>query len=499
MPNTTPLHNVATQLIKEIWLAAQGSEKLLNRVAFKGEGELPSAFAVTDLAAAAMGAAGLALSSLLDAMDSVSALDSVDPNSADPAIEPVSTPAVSPTNYLASNQTVVVDRRLASFWFAYSLRPVGWKPPSAEDFVMGDYQTSDGWIRLHTNAPHHRAAALRALKLTAPTGRADIAQAVTSWQADTLEARVIAEGGCAATMRSWQDWQAHPHGQALLNEPLLHWQPGTVSANPLWSFNRSRPLQGLKVLDMTRVLAGPSATRLLAGLGAEVLRIDPPWWDEPTLAPEMTLGKRCTRLDLRNPSERERWISLLSETDILVHGYRSDALSALGLDAEHRQKFRPGLVDISLDAYGFTGPWKHRRGFDSLVQMSMGIAHAGQQRAGSAQPKPLPVQALDHATGYILATAALRGLEIRLRTGRGSIARASLARTGALLMTTLDHSEKNNQALAPETEADQAPTIEATHWGAARRLHWPVEVSGIMMQWDQPSGPLGSSEAIWKG
>jgi crotonobetainyl-CoA:carnitine CoA-transferase CaiB-like acyl-CoA transferase len=212
----------------------------------------------------------------------------------------------------------------------------------------------------------------------------------------------------------------------------------------------------------------------------------------------MTLGKRCTRLDLRNPSERERWISLLSEADILVHGYRSDALSALGLDAEQRQKIRPGLVDISLDAYGFTGPWKHRRGFDSLVQMSMGIAHAGQQRAGSAQPKPLPVQALDHATGYILATAALRGLEIRLRTGRGSIARASLARTGALLMTTLGHSEKNNQALAPETEADQARTIEDTHWGAARRLHWPVEVSEISMQWDQPSGPLGSSEAIWQ-
>jgi acetylornithine deacetylase/succinyl-diaminopimelate desuccinylase-like protein len=146
MPNTTPSHNVATQLIKEIWLAAQGNEKLLNQVTFKGEGELPSAFAVTDLAAAAMGAAGLALSSLLDAMDSVSAPGSVDPNSADPTIESVSVPAASSTNSLASKQTVIVDRRLASFWFAYSLRPIGWKPPSAEDFVMGDYQTRDGCI-----------------------------------------------------------------------------------------------------------------------------------------------------------------------------------------------------------------------------------------------------------------------------------------------------------------------------------------------------------------
>lgn len=498
MPNITPLHTVATHLLETIWHAAQGNEHDLKRVTFKGEGELPSVFAVTDLAAAAMGAAGLALSSLLDAIDTVSALGSTDPASANHTIESVSVPAASPTNDLASKKTVIVDRRLASFWFAYSLRPVGWTPPSAEDFVMGDYQTNDGWIRLHTNAPHHRAAALRALKLTAPTGRADIAQAVANWQADALEAKVLAQGGCAATMRSWQDWQAHAQGQAVLSESLLHWQPGALMSKPLWSFDRNRPLKGLKVLDMTRVLAGPSATRMLAGLGAEVLRVDPPEWDEPTLAPEMTLGKRCTRLDLHDSSERERWISLLSEADILVHGYRSDALSALGLDAEQRQKIRPGLVDISLDAYGFTGPWKHRRGFDSLVQMSMGIAHAGQQLAGSTQPKPLPVQALDHATGYILATAALRGLEMRLRTGEGRIARASLARTGALLMTTLCHAEKSNQALAPETEADQAHAIEDTHWGAARRLRWPIELSGITMQWDQPAGPLGSSQATWQ-
>ena len=475
MPSTILPNTIAPQLLHAIWLAAQGSEHQLQRVTFNAEGELPSVFAVTDLAAASMGAAGLALSSLLDAMDLVSGEDAT-----------------------TSTKTVSVDRRLASFWFAYSLRPLGWATPSAEDFVVGDYQTVNGWIRLHTNAPHHRAAALKALTLSAPSGRADIAQAVATWHADELEAKVLAQGGCAATMRSWQDWQAHPQGQAVLSEPLLHWQSGALMAKPLWSFNRTRPLQGLKVLDMTRVLAGPSATRMLAGLGAEVLRVDPPWWDEPTLAPEMTLGKRCTRLDLRNPSERERWVSLLSEADILVHGYRSDALSSLGLNAEQRQKIRPGLVDISLDAYGFTGPWKHRRGFDSLVQMSMGIAHAGQQLAGSDKPKPLPVQALDHATGYILATAALRGLEMRLRTGIGSIARASLARTGALLMTTLSHPEKNNQALAPETKADQAPAIEDTYWGAARRLHWPVDVAGISMQWDQPAGPLGSSEPAWR-
>jgi len=455
----------AAQLLKTLWSAAQGDERELGRVRFVGEGELPSAFAVTDLAAASMGAAGLALCALLG------------------------------TNTQAN---VTVDRRLASFWFAQSLRPQGWRIENAEDFVMGDYPAVDGWIRLHTNAPHHRSAALRALGLTAPTARATVAQAVATWRADALEAAVLAEGGCAATMRSWQDWQAHAQGQAVLSEPLLDWQPGLLMAQPTWALNPARPLQGLKVLDMTRVLAGPSATRLLAGLGAEVLRLDPPWWDEPTLAPEMTLGKRCARLDLREPDQRERWSALLGEADVFVHGYRSDALAALGLGAEQRQALRPGLVDVSLDAYGFTGPWRHRRGFDSLVQMSMGIAHAGQQLAASDKPKPLPVQALDHATGYLLATAALRGLHTRLNTGRGSIVRASLARTGALLMQTLNTSGEPKQPLAPETPADLATTREQTFWGPACRVRWPVHVTGVDVRWEIPAGPLGSSEAAWR-
>ena len=468
---------IASELLETIWAAAQGSPTLLARVRFKNEGELPSVYAVTDLAAASMGAAGLALAQLIDTKTRLLA-DTTAGNAA-------------PT-------TVTIDRRLASSWFAYSLRPDGWTTPSSDDFVMGDYQTSDGWIRLHTNAPHHRAAALHALKLTTPSTRAEIAAAVAGWSADALEAAVLAQGGCAATMRSWQAWQTHPQGQAVLSEPLLHWNEGAAIDTPAWAFNSARPLQGLKVLDMTRVLAGPSATRMLAGLGAEVLRVDPPWWDEPTLAPEMTVGKRCTRLDLREPTQREHWIHLLSQADIFVHGYRSDALSALGLDAAHRQKIRPGLVDISLDAYGFSGPWKHRRGFDSLVQMSMGIAEAGQRLTQANKPRPLPVQALDHATGYLLATAALRGLEIRLTHGRGSIVRASLARTGALLMNTAKPSGQLGEALAPEAASDVAPTVEQTYWGPARRLHWPVEVTGVVMRWDQPAGPLGSSEANWR-
>ena len=165
------------------------------------------------------------------------------------------------------------------------------------------------------------------------------------------------------------------------------------------------------MLDLTRVLAGPVATRFLAGFGADVLRIDPPEWDEPAVVPEVTLGKRCARLDARTDDGRAHLRRLLAEADVLVHGYRPGVLdSLLGVDADGRAELRPGLVEVCLDAYGWTGPWSARRGFDSLVQMSSGIAEAGMRWAGRDVPTPLPVQALDHATGYLMAAEVIDGL-----------------------------------------------------------------------------------------
>lgn len=160
-----------------------------------------------------------------------------------------------------------------------------------------------------------------------------------------------------------------------------------------------RPLAGIKVLDFTRVLAGPVATRFLAGLGADVLRIDPPEWDEPGVVPDVILGKRCARLDLHTAEDRRVFEALLARADIVVHGYRPGAMARLGYDEGERRTINPGLVDVSLCAYGWTGPWAGRRGFDSLVQMSIGIAEAGMRWQQAERPVPLPVQALDHATG----------------------------------------------------------------------------------------------------
>lgn len=308
---------------------------------------------------------------------------------------------------------------------------------------------------------------------------------------------MVAQGGCAAAMRSSQAWRAHPQGAAAAAEPLIAWDSTSepnASLNP-WQPTPTRPLAGVRVLDLTRVLAGPVATRFLAGFGAQVLRIDPPDWDEPSLAPEVTVGKRCARLDLRHASGRHRFEALLADADMLVHGYRADALDKLGLGAAQRRALQPQLIDISLNAYGHTGPWNHRRGFDSLVQMSCGIAHAGMVASDAAQPKPLPFQALDHATGYLMAAAAVRGLRQRMVHGGGSRARLSLARVAAVLM---DGPEGDPTTLLRATaSADFAPATEHTPWGPAQRLLPAFTVQGAPHHWTTPACNLGSAQTIW--
>ncbi|MBX9720412.1 MAG: CoA transferase, partial [Candidatus Obscuribacterales bacterium] len=268
--------------------------------------------------------------------------------------------------------------------------------PAPWDPIAGDYRSNDGWIRLHTNAPHHRKAAEKILG--AHDDRSNMARAVSGWSAQELETAIVDAGGCAAEMRSGSAWIEHPQGIAVASEPLVQFKTTETKTEWSWTPTPSRPLAGLRVLDLTRVLAGPVATRFLAGYGANVLRIDPPTWEEPGVVPEVTLGKKCARLDLRNQNDRKCFEELLSQTDILIHGYRPGALDALGYGSAERRALSPGLIDVSLSAYGGSGPWAARRGFDSLVQMSTGIAEAGMNWRKTDKPIPLPVQALDHAT-----------------------------------------------------------------------------------------------------
>jgi CoA-transferase family III len=453
----------ARSFLDDIWRAARGPDGATALVTFVGEGALPSVFAVTDLAAASIAAVALAVACL-------------------PGGRSPSRPA-----------PVIVDRRLASFWFGFSLKPDGWTLPPVWDPIAGDYRAADGWIRLHTNAPHHRAAALAVLGVSAEKEAARAA--VGRWRAETLETAIVAQGGCAAAMRPAAEWARHAQGNATAAEPLIWWRTHEAAAPVVRAVDPARPLAGVRVLDLTRVLAGPVATRCLAGFGAEVLRIDPPDWDEPSLAPDVTLGKRCARLDLRRQDGRERLLELVQDADILVHGYRPGAMERLGL-GEGVRRLRPGLVDVSLDAYGWTGPWAGRRGFDSLVQMSTGIAEAGMRRFGKDRPTPLPVQALDHATGYMMAAAAVTGLARRRLDGAGSTVLVSLARMADLLIQA--GPEGPVRPLAEQCQSDFQAEHEATAWGPGFRLKPPIAIDGTPMSWERAATQLGSSPPVWQ-
>ena len=427
---------------------------------------MPSVFDVTALATGSIAAAIVAAAELLAARTGE-------------ATRPVTVDRVQAGAAFASEALLVTD---------------GWERPSPWDPIAGDYTCADGWIRLHTNYAHHRAAALRALGVADHDAldRDALAPVVARWRGDELEAAVVAHGGCAAVMRAAGEWRAHPAGAAIAGGPLVAWatQPGrprALAPSPV------RPLEGVRVLDLTRVIAGPTATRFLAAHGADVLRIDPPGFDEVgALLPLTTAGKRCAALDLASPDGGGTFAALVAEADVLVCGLRADALAGLGFDEARLAQLNDGLVVVRLDAYGWAGPWSGRRGFDSLVQMSAGIAAAGQQAAGTPGPKPLPCQALDHATGYAAAAAVGRALTARVTTGDVAAANLALAAT-AWLLTNLP--TPDGLSAPPADLAAQATEPVETAWGTARGVPEPGRIDGVGPAALRPAGPLGRDAA----
>ncbi|MFT4728507.1 MAG: crotonobetainyl-CoA:carnitine CoA-transferase CaiB-like acyl-CoA transferase [Granulosicoccus sp.] len=405
------------------------------------------------------------------------------------------------------HSTATVNRELAAAWSLNSVQPIGWQLPAAWDEYAGDYKCKDGWIRLHTNAADHRAAALAVLG--EPSNLEAAKEAVSHWMGLELESAVVASGGAAAFMMSQDQWSSHEQGIAVNAEPIVAWSEAQSSSAGLRCTLDSpeRPLKGIKVLDLTRVLAGPVCTRFLASLGAEVLRIDPPSWNEDGIAIETTIGKRCAGLDLNDGSERAVFQTLLEQADVLVHGYRRDALEKIGFGDLVRASINPNLIDVALNAYGWTGPWKNRRGFDSLVQMSSGIAHHGQQSFAAQKPVPLPYQALDHVTGYLMAASVVRALREKHTSGRIFSARLSLARQAKLLqdLTVQANEELGNSkqaellenTLTPIVDTHLLSEIETTPWGDLKRLQLPYVIDGVRVGFDHPVSRLRSSIPSW--
>jgi hypothetical protein len=389
---------------------------------------------------------------------------------------------------------VTVNSREASAAFAGEalFQPVGWTQPPLWDPIAGNYRAADGWIRLHTNYACHRAAVERVL---GARDRDTVQAAVAKRPAGEMETAIVEAGGAAAAMHTRSQWLASAAGAATALAPPLDATETRQSDPATWTMtDGERPFTGVRVLDLTRVIAGPVCTKFLAAYGADVLRIDPPGFEEvASLLPETTLGKRTTVLDLTALADRATFETLLADADVLVTGLRADALERLGYDDHALTALNPALVIASLDAYGWDSPWCNRRGFDSLVQMSCGIAADGATAKDRDEPAPLPVQALDHATGWLLAAAITRALTRLLTASVTARIRASLIGTADLLYTL------NPPASPPPGPISNDFTLEdtTTIWGLAKRVPLPGRIDGIRPHWTQQAGPLGRHPATW--
>ncbi|MDT6988005.1 CoA transferase [Streptomyces lusitanus] len=451
--------------LASFWSGLGGDPALVSRVsAVERPGVLPSRLPVREFAGACVGACALAAAEL--------------------AARRAGGGEVPP---------VRVDERAVATAFV-SERHLRTDGRAAESFapLSRFWRTADGWVRTHANYPHHRARLLSALGT--PEDPDAVAAVLARRSAREVEETVTAAGGLAVALRTPEEWAAHEQGAAVARLPLvLRERLDSTPARelPASGVDPLLPAAGLRVLDLTRVIAGPVATRTLALLGADVLRLDPPGLPElPDQHTDTGLGKRSALVDLA--SGRETVEELVARADVVVTGYRPGALDRFGLGAEALAERRPGVVVAQLSAWGATGPWAGRRGFDSLVQVATGIARI---EGKDGHPGALPAQALDHGTGYLLAAGVLRALSDRTEAGGSRLVRVALARTARELLTAAGGYG------GEEGEAD----VPATPWLAERdsalgRLRYalsPVEFEGGPRDWARPPGRWGADEARW--
>jgi crotonobetainyl-CoA:carnitine CoA-transferase CaiB-like acyl-CoA transferase len=361
------------------------------------------------------------------------------------------------------------------------------KPPAMWADLSGDYRTADGWVRLHANYPAHREAIVRALGV--PDDRERVAAAVGDRAALDVEDAVVAAGGAAAALRPPGEWAAHPQGRAVAALPLVEWERiGDSPASPLPV--AERPLEGVRVLDLTRVIAGPVAGRTLAAYGADVLRVGAAHLAlVAALVVDTGFGKRFCHLDLRTDPGRDALRDLVSAADVVVQAYRPGALEALGFGARECAALRPGLVYVSISAWGQAGPWRQRRGFDSLVQLATGLAW------GESAPVALPSQVLDHGTGWLAAMAAMEGLRRRHTVGGSWHARLSLART-ARWLDGLGRSPADPPAGAATYPDDLVSTLDSD-FGVLDFVRPPGELDGYAPRWVTPPRRPGADAPTW--
>src|SRR5262249_28124345 len=433
---------------------------------------LPTPFRIGETSAAALAAVGLAVSDLWELRT-------------------------------GRRQEIAVDTRqtTASLRSAHYMKMDGKAVPTDRNAVMGVYPAKNGrWSYLHCNFPNHRAAALSVLGV--PEDREAVRQAVAKWDALELEEAIIAAKGAGGMVRTMDEWAKHPQAAAIASLPLMEIVKIGDGA-PQKLPDGDRPLSGIRVLDLTRVLAGPTCARTLAEHGADVLKITGAHLPNIGYQEYDTgHGKLSAHLDLREPKDIEILQGLVRETDVFSQGYRPGTLGARGFSPEALAKFRPGIVFVSLCAFGHVGPWASRRGFDTVVQTVSGITSRQGELFPGAAPGPqfYPVSAIDYLTGYLMAFGAMVALARRAREGGSWLVRISLAQTGRWLVGCGQVPEPQLKDVPKEFTPDELERWSITSdTPVGRLLHLgPVlRMSETTPRWARPSVPLGYNEPVW--
>ena len=456
------------EILQDLWSVAGGEAAALEAITLSGEEpQLSSSFRVAAAAQASIAAAALAAARIWKLRS-------------------------------GEGQEVTVDMRHAVVECRSEryLRVEGTPPPPAWDAIAGVYKTGgERFVRLHTNFAHHRDAVCRVLNCKAE--REAVQAALMQWDAEAFETAAYGVGGVVSMMRSYEEWSATPQAKALSDLPVISIERIGDAAPRPWP-RGDRPLSGLRVLDLSRVIAGPVAGRTLAVHGADVLLVSGP--DLPAI-PWLTIdtgrGKLSAFLDLKNGEGRDRLKELLAGADIFSQGYRPRALAHLGFSPEEAANINPGIVYVSLSAYGHVGPWAERRGFDSLVQTSTGFNHAEGQAAGIDGPKELPAQILDHATGYLMAFGAMMAKAHQSREGGSWHVRVSLAQTGRWIWNLgrvadgLKTEDLKGEAIKPFVEQMQSG------FGPLQAIRHTAQLTRTPAFWSRPAVPLGTDPPQW--
>ncbi|WP_211466551.1 CoA transferase [Collimonas silvisoli] len=469
-PNSSPAALTPFEVVQQLWHILGQPDAALSQLSLNGSDPLlPSSFAVGTAAQASIAAAALAAAELW---------------------------------YLRSQQRqhVNVDMRHAAAEFRSEryFRVNDARTDEIWDKIAGTYCCGDGkWLRLHTNFPHHRDGVLKLLRCDYTVE--SVQQALQNWTAEGFEDAAANAGLVVTAMRSFEEWDRHPQGQAVQTLPLLSIEKiGDAPPRALPSPVAQRPLDGVRVLDLTRIIAGPVCGRTLAAHGADVLLVTAP--QLPAIQPlviDTGRGKRSCQLDLRQADDHRTLSHLLHDTDIFVQGYRPGGLDALGFSPAAAAKKRPGIVYVSLSAYGHVGPWTGRRGFDSLVQTASGFNHAEAQAAHSDRPKPLPMQVLDHAAGYLMAAGAMTALARRITEGGSWHVRVSLAQTGHWLRQL---GRVENGLATADVDFEQIQDLlehSASGFGRLTAVRHAGQLSLTPAHWSRPSVPLGTDAPSW--